>query len=169
MLALTDGQDKDSGMETVGPRSTRPARSARPRAGAGEGGHAGGRRSAWTSRRTWPRRCAAQLDSLETLAVETRGQYLPAKDAGQLGAIYQELAEIKAEYSLTYRSDRTLPDGTLRPIRVFYKQQKRAAGETAVYVRGMVVPAAGWSWLFLLLVGGIVVLVVLPGRLRART
>jgi VWFA-related protein len=111
-----------------------------------------------------------QLESLETLATETRGQYFPAKNAGQLQAIYEELARgLKDSYSLTYQSDRTLPDGTLRPIRVFYKQQKEAAGKTAVYVRGMVVPKRGWSWLFLLLVGGMAALALLPGRLRVRS
>jgi VWFA-related protein len=111
-----------------------------------------------------------QLEALETLATETRGQYFPAKNAGQLQAIYEELARgLKDSYSLTYQSDRTLPDGTLRPIRVFYKQQKEAAGKTAVYVRGMVVPKRGWSWLFLLLVGGMAALAALPGRLRVRS
>jgi hypothetical protein len=76
---------------------------------------------------------------------------------------------LRDSYSLTYQSDRTLPDGTLRPIRVFYKQQKEAAGKTAVYIRGMVVPKRGWSWLFLLIVGGMVALAVLPARLRVRS
>ena len=41
----------------------------------------------------------------------------------------------------------------------------RTAGETAVFIPGMVVPAGGWSPLFLALAGALTVLLVLPGLL----
>ena len=52
-------------------------------------------------------------------------------------------------------TDRKVPDGTLRPIQIFFGQAEKA-GETAIFIRGMVVPAAGWSRLFLaLLIAGL--------------
>jgi VWFA-related protein len=169
ILAMTDGFDTESRIETVGPLIASAREIGVPIHTLGLGmedmlqnvtGFTVTQDMADEVRRR-------QLESLKTLATETRGQYFPAKNVEQLQAIYEELARgLKDSYSLTYRSDRTLPDGTLRPIRVFYKQQEQAAGEAAVYVRGMVVPAQGWSWLFLLLLGGLVVLAVLPGRLR---
>jgi VWFA-related protein len=102
-------------------------------------------------------------DDLRRLATETRGQYFPARQADQLRGIYEELAKgLGQSYSLTYRTDRKLPDGTLRPIRIYYKASKKAA-ETAVFIPGMVVPAAGWSRLFLVLVVSLVALAWLPG------
>lgn len=105
-------------------------------------------------------------DDLRRLAADTRGQYFSAQNVAQLSAIYEELAlELGRSYSLTYLSERKLPDGTLRPIKVFYRASKTAA-ETAVYIPGMVVPAAGWSWLFVLLIAALASLAVLPGVLR---
>ena len=86
---------------------------------------------------------------LRRLADSTRGQYYPARRADQLRAIYEQIAErIGSSYVLTYQTDRTLPDGTLRPIRVSYRGG-RSGGEAAVFIPGMVVPAGGWSPLFL--------------------
>src|SRR4029450_7541315 len=83
------------------------------------------------------------------LAVPTRGQYYPAHHADQLRAIYEQIAErIGSSYTLAYQTDRKLPDGTLRPIRIIYRRSN-VAGETAVFIPGMVVPAGGWSPLFL--------------------
>ncbi|MFI5456361.1 MAG: VWA domain-containing protein [Isosphaerales bacterium] len=105
---------------------------------------------------------------LRRLAVETRGQYYPAKSADQLRAIYEQIAErIRSSYNLVYQSDRKLPDGTLRPVRIFYRGS-RTAGETAVFIPGMVVPAGGWSPLFLGLLAALSALLVLPGRLARR-
>jgi hypothetical protein len=79
-----------------------------------------------------------------------------------LRTIYEQLAErLRSSYGLVYRSDRHLPDGTLRPVRVSYRASKKA-GETAVFIPGMVVPAAGWSRLFLVLVGALGVLAIVP-------
>ncbi len=109
-----------------------------------------------------------ESDALKQLAAATRGRYLAARDADQLRGIFEELAlNLGQSYSLSYRTDRTLPDGTLRPVRVYYKAAK-AAGEAAVYIRGMVVPAAGWPRLFVGLVAGLTILAILPGLVRRR-
>ena len=106
---------------------------------------------------------------LRRLAVSTRGQYYPARNADQLRAIYEQIAErIRSSYSLVYQSDRKLPDGTLRPVRIFYRGSKKSAGETAVFIPGMVVPSGGWSPLFLGLLGALTVLIFLPGLLAGR-
>jgi Ca-activated chloride channel homolog len=106
------------------------------------------------------------VDALARLATETRGQHYLAKDADQLRKIYEEIARrMGNSYSVTYATDRKVPDGTLRPIRIVYQQGDQApaqAGETAIFVRGMVVPAAGWSGLFLGLLAILVILSRLP-------
>jgi VWFA-related protein len=105
---------------------------------------------------------------LRRLAVETRGQYYPARHADQLRAIYEQIAErIGSSYTLAYQTDRKLPDGTLRPIRIVYRRSQ-AAGETAVFIPGMVVPAGGWSPLFLGLLAVLGTLIILPGAWARR-
>ena len=107
-----------------------------------------------------------ESDALKQLASSTRGQYYPARQADQLRTIYEQLAErLRSSYTLVYRSDRRIPDGTLRPVRVAYRKS-RQAGETAVFIPGMVVPAPGWHRLFLALVGGLTLLALLPAWLR---
>ncbi|SIO67246.1 VWFA-related domain-containing protein [Singulisphaera sp. GP187] len=109
-----------------------------------------------------------ESDALRRLAVETRGQYYPARQADQLRTIYEQLAErLRSSYSLAYQSDRALPDGTLRPVRIYYRASRKA-GETAVFIPGMVVPAGGWPQLFLLLVAGLIALAALPGWLARK-
>jgi VWFA-related protein len=106
---------------------------------------------------------------LRRLATSTRGQYYPARNADQLRAIYEQIAErIRSSYTLLYQSEHPIPDGTLRPIRISYRAS-RAVGEAAVFIPGMVVPAGGWSPLFLGMVGALTVLVVLPGKLTRRS
>jgi VWFA-related protein len=106
---------------------------------------------------------------LRRLARSTRGQYYPAKSADQLRAIYEQIAErLGASYSLVYQSDRKIADGTLRPVRIVYRASAATAGETAVFIPGMVVPAGGWSPLFLALLGGLTFLFILPGQLARR-
>ena len=106
--------------------------------------------------------------ALKTLARESRGQHYAASDADQLRLIYEEIARrLGSAYRLTYNTDRKLPDGTLRPIQVFYARAKKA-GQAAVFIRGMVVPARGWSRLFVVLLAALVALAVAPGLLRAR-
>ncbi len=101
-------------------------------------------------------------ESLNKLAEGTRGQSYRAKDAEGLKAIYQELADrLGSTYSLQYQTDRKVPDGTLRPIKLFYAEAKEV-GESAVFIRGMVVPAPGWSRLFLVLVVSLSALAALP-------
>jgi VWFA-related protein len=103
-----------------------------------------------------------ESDALRALARSTRGQYYPARQADQLRTIYEQLAErLRSSYSLVYQSDRKIPDGTLRPVRVVYRAS-RQAGETAIFIPGMVVPAAGWSGLFLGLLVALGVLSILP-------
>jgi len=106
---------------------------------------------------------------LRRLATSTRGQYYPARSADQLRAIYEQIAErIRSSYTLLYQSEHPVPDGTLRPIRISYRGS-RAVGEAAVFIPGMVVPAGGWSPLFLGLVAALTTLVVLPGKLARRS
>jgi Ca-activated chloride channel homolog len=105
---------------------------------------------------------------LRRLASSTRGQYYPARNADQLREIYEQIAErIGASYTLLYQTDHPVPDGTLRPIRIGYRGS-RAVGEAAVFIPGMVVPAGGWSPLFLGLVAALTTLVILPGMLSRR-
>jgi VWFA-related protein len=107
-------------------------------------------------------------DALRQLATATRGQYYPARNAEQLRTIYETIAErIGATYNLVYETDRRLPDGTLRPVQVFHRGSVKA-GETAVFIPGMVVPAGGWSLLFLLLLAGLTALSLLPTWLGRR-
>ncbi len=107
--------------------------------------------------------------ALRRLASATRGQYYPARQAEQLRAIYEQLAErLRSSYTLMYRTDRKLPDGTLRPVRVSYRASKKV-GLAKVFIPGMVVPAAGWSPLFLALVATLTVLAILPGQLARRS
>ncbi len=103
---------------------------------------------------------------LRRLAVSTRGQYYPAKSADQLRAIYEQIAErLNSSYTLMYQSDRKIADGTLRPVRIVYRASVKSAGETAVFIPGMVVPSGGWSPLFLGLFAALSALVILPGVL----
>jgi VWFA-related protein len=106
---------------------------------------------------------------LRRLAISTRGQYYPAKSADQLRAIYEQIAErLNSSYTLMYQSERKIADGTLRPIRIVYRASSKSAGETAVFIPGMVVPSGGWSPLFLGLFGALSMLVLLPGVLARR-
>jgi Ca-activated chloride channel family protein len=106
---------------------------------------------------------------LRRLAVSTRGQYYPARNADQLRAIYEQIAErLNSSYTLMYQSDRKIADGTLRPVRIVYRASMKSAGETAVFIPGMVVPSRGWSPLFLGLFAALSALVVLPGVLARR-
>ena len=108
-------------------------------------------------------------NDLRRLAAETRGQYFPARDAAQLAAIYEEIAaRLGQMYRLVYRTDRPLPDGTLRPVSIYYRASTAVAGTAEVFIRGMVVPASGWPRLFLGLVAALVGLAILPGMLRRR-
>jgi Ca-activated chloride channel family protein len=151
VLALTDGQDTDSQSPITAPiadarRLSIPVHTL----GLGEG---------------------QEIDdeALDRLAEGTRGQSYRARDAEALKAIYLELAErLGSTYSLVYKTDRKIPDGTLRPIRIYYAASK-VAGETAVFIRGMVVPAPGWPRLFLLLMLTLGGLALLPGFLSRRS
>ncbi len=106
---------------------------------------------------------------LRRLAVSTRGQYYPARNADQLRAIYEQIAErLNSSYTLMYQSDRKIADGTLRPVRIVYRASNKSAGETAIFIPGMVVPSRGWSLLFLGLFAALFALVVLPGVLAHR-
>ena len=105
-------------------------------------------------------------DDLRRLASSSRAQYYPARNADQLKAIYETIAaRIGAGYTLVYESDRRLPDGTLRPVRILHRGSSRA-GETAVFIPGMVVPAGGWSPLFLVLLSLLAALALLPSWLN---
>jgi hypothetical protein len=99
---------------------------------------------------------------LRRLAADTRGDYYPAREVGELRRIFETFGANQGRlYHLAYRTNRTVPDGTLRPIRVSYKAGARG-GEAAVYIRGMVAPAAGWPGLFLFLLATLFGLAALP-------
>ena len=89
--------------------------------------------------------------ALQRLAASTRGQYYPARRPTSSGRSTSTRRAARSSYTLVYQTDRKLPDGTLRPVRVYYRGSRKA-GETAVFIPGMVVPAAGWSTLFLFLI-----------------
>lgn len=104
--------------------------------------------------------------ALQALADRTRGQHRDAAGADQLRGIFEEIARrLGVSYSLTYTTDRKIPDGTLRPIRIAYAHAAKA-GQAAVFIRGMVVPARGWSGLFLGLLLGLFALLAAPGIRR---
>ena len=106
--------------------------------------------------------------ALRTLATETRGQHYSANDAAGLGRIYEEIARrLGSTYRLTYTTDRRIPDGTLRPIAIYFAKALKA-GQAAVFIPGMVVPARGWSGLFLVLLAGLVGLALIPSWLHRR-
>src|SRR5262249_45579311 len=110
-----------------------------------------------------------EADDLRRIASSTRGQYYPARNADELRAIYEQIAErIRSSYSMIYQSDRKLADGTLRPVRIFYRGSTKSAGETAIFIPGMVVPAGGWSPLFLGLLIALGTLIVFPAKLARR-
>jgi len=151
VLALTDGKDTDSRAANLGSAIADARRLNLPvhTLGLGDG-----------------REIA--VDALRKLAAETRGQHYLAADADQLRQIYEEIARrLGSGYSLAYQTDRKVPDGTLRPIRIYFRKGEKAA-ETAVFIRGMVVPAAGWSRLFLALLAALVALTLLPSVARRR-
>ena len=106
-------------------------------------------------------------DVLKTLATEMRGEYYPVRDVNELRRIFEEIAVKQGQlFQIAYRTNREVPDGTLRPIQVVYKTS-RSVGTTSVFIRGMVVPARGWSSLFLCLVGLLVSLYYLPRLMRS--
>ena len=110
-----------------------------------------------------------ESDALKRLAVETRGQYFPARKADELRAVFEQFAVRQGQlYQLTFTTNRKLPDGTLRDVKVYYKAS-RNAGAAQVFIPGMVVPKAGWSPLFLALLAGLAVLAILPGRLARKS
>jgi len=152
ILALTDGQDTASRLPIEAPIAEARRRSVPVHTlGLGEPGE-------------------IDDEALDRIATETRGRSYRARDAEGLKAIYQELAErIGSSYSLSYQTDRKIPDGTFRPIRVYYAfAEGEKAGEAGVFIRGMVVPAPGWPGLFLVLVVGLSALALLPGLLAQR-
>ena len=102
--------------------------------------------------------------ALKRLARSTRGQYFPARKADELRSVFEQFGVRQGQlYQLTYASNRKLPDGTLRDVRVYYKQSQKA-GEAKIFIPGMVVPASGWPHLFLLLVAALSALALLGGR-----
>jgi VWFA-related protein len=105
-------------------------------------------------------------EKLRELSEATRGQSFTARQADGLKAIFEEIARnLGQTYSITYRTEHPIQDGTLRPIEVDYAKAA-ASGKAAVYIKGMVAPAAGWSWLFLGLIGLLGGLWILPGLMR---
>ncbi len=151
VLALTDGEDTDSQDANLDSLIATSRRLGLPVYTLGLGNE---------------RRIRA--DDLRQLAEATRARYFPARRADELTAIYEQIAErIGSTYLLAYRTDRPVPDGTLRPIQIAYRQGV-SAGKTAVFIPGMVVPVGGWSPIFLALAATLAALGLLPRR-RSRS
>ena len=151
VLALTDGQDTISRLARLRTVIDKARRTGLPVHTLGFGDEA-----------------EIAVDALRLLAEQTRGQHYLARDVAQLRKIYEEIARrIGSGYSLAYTTDRKIPDGTLRPIQIFYEKSVKA-GETAVFIRGMVVPAGGWSRLYLGLLAALIALGFLPSILGRR-
>jgi VWFA-related protein len=109
------------------------------------------------------------VGDLERLADETKGQYFPARRADELVAIFREFAVNQGVlYQVAYRTNREVPDGTVRPVSVAYRQGRKE-GVATFYIPGMVVPKSGWNWLFLGLLAGLGTLASLPGMLARRS
>jgi Ca-activated chloride channel family protein len=105
--------------------------------------------------------------NLRVLAEKTRGRAFTATQTDDLRGIFEEIARnLGQTYGLSYTTDRPIQDGTLRPIEVLYSKSAKAARST-VYVQGIVVPAAGWSWLFLAMIAGLGGLACLPSLSRS--
>jgi VWFA-related protein len=103
-----------------------------------------------------------ESDELRRLADETRGQYFPAEKADELRSVFEAFAVRQGQlYQLSYTSNHKLQDGTLRDVRVYYRQSQKA-GVAHVYVPGMVVPKGEWPALFLLLMAGLAILASAP-------
>ncbi len=151
VLALTDGEDTSSEDDTIETAIAKAQRLGLPVYTLGLG--------------TEEEIASADL---RRLATSTRGQYYPAHNADQLKTIYETIAaRIGAGYTLVYQSDRRLPDGTLRPVKIFHRGSQKA-GETEVFIPGMVVPAGGWSGLFLALLALLSTLALLPSWTKRR-
>jgi len=107
-----------------------------------------------------------ETEAVEDLAEQTRGRPFSARSSEDLRDIFEEIARSQSQaYSVSYSTDQSLPDGTLRPIKVAYAKSANVA-EASVYIPGMVVPAAGWSLLFLGLVATLGGLWLLPTLFR---
>ena len=106
---------------------------------------------------------------LKRLASSTRGQYYPARSADQLRSIYEthrRAASVPATPSFI-RVTAACPTARSAPSSSSTGAAARPA-ETAVFIPGMVVPAAGWSPLFLFLIVLLTALACLPAWLRRR-
>ena len=153
VLALTDGEDtfsQSASLESVD-RDREPDRAPGFYVGTGlQGGDRGARTFVvWRSRR----------------AGSITRPVMPISSARS----YEQIAErLTASYTLIYQTDRKIPDGTLRPSALIYRAMTRSAGETAVFIPGMVVPSPGWSRLFLFLLLTLGVLFALPSLLTRR-
>jgi VWFA-related protein len=113
-------------------------------------------------------------ETLKALAEQTGGKYYPARKIGELKFIYQRLAEeLQKTYQVTVPSLRPKRDGTARRIDVKLVrkvdgakvQVVKSLGETDRAVRGVVVAEMDYE-VYLGLLGGIVLLLVLPGAIR---
>jgi VWFA-related protein len=108
-------------------------------------------------------------DVLGRLAEETRGEFFPVRGTDQLRGIFEEFATRQGQlYQVVYRTNRQVPDGTLRPVRIFFRGDRSSTGKAEFYIRGMVVPAPLGSGLFLGLLAALCGLAILPGRLLSK-
>jgi hypothetical protein len=154
LVALTDGEDTDSHQVDLGELITLARETGVPVHTLGLGTEEEANRG------------------LERLAEASNGRYLTTDRASELSGIFEEIARGLGEtYSLAYRTTRELPDGTRRPIRVSFTtietgESTSAQGE--IYIPGLVVPAAGWSPLFLGIVATLLAALGLAPALRLR-
>lgn len=116
-------------------------------------------------------------ESLQKLALSTGGRYLHVREAEKLELEFPKLAqELQDTYSVTFRSRRQLHDGTARGITLSVvrggtgkpPEQVSNTAETAYTVRGLVVVPEVDPLLYVVLLGGFLLLLALPGAWRRR-
>jgi VWFA-related protein len=111
--------------------------------------------------------------SLRRLAAETGGEYYHVREADRLTAVFERVAnQLENTYSVTYRSQRDLHDGTARGIEIRFGDL--AVGETGYVTHGLLAATGDGStrpplepvYLTLLIILGL--LLALPALLRRR-
>lgn len=103
---------------------------------------------------------------LQQIASDTYGDYFYAPDAGELAALYREIAgNVQAEYALTYTSPRPFYDGTRRDIGV----QVGDLVSAGAYTERHLINVQSHPLVGVLLLLPLIGLLVLPVYLRRRS
>jgi VWFA-related protein len=107
---------------------------------------------------------------LSEMAVPTGGRYIPVRDARQLEEIYSQLAvELQSTYTVTFPSLYQVNDGRVRPIDISIQDEKGNVVSNVVQADiarpGLVIPEVDYR-IYLVLLGGLLVLLYLPSIFR---